>query len=95
MNKTLRRTLIGLWVLIATTYLTKITYAYPIYFPKWTQPFWFWLFEALGLNNDEIFDMEIMIVFVISFIVVSMITYLAVIIWNRFHKPKTNYHLNN
>ena len=78
MNKFLRFSLAGLWLLFATFFLTRWWLAHPDLFPRLPERLWNFLSTAYGAHCCESqADLEILVVLAVSFFIVCLLTLLA------------------
>jgi len=84
-KKTLRITLIGLWVLFATGFLTRwwLNSSSAEVLPKLPESFWVWLaLDVLGDANRK-GDAAILVGLTLSLIIVTLLTLFGWFLWRR------------
>ena len=86
MKKTMRVSLIGLWVLFATWLLTRWWLTHPDEFPHIPESWALWLVNLLYDTQNEIVDVELLVSFVLSFVIVSLLTLVGWFLWRRVKK---------
>lgn len=88
MSTAARRSLIGVWVIVATLGLTKLWlwlwYTHGIG-PTFPDAFSSWAADAYRANNaEDIADLETLLMLGSTFIVVSLVTWVALRLMRRF-----------
>ena len=80
MNKALRISLIGLWVIFAAGFLTRwwLTSPYAEALPNFPESFWVWLIVSSGAQKG---DVAILVGLGVSLIIVSLLTLLGWFLW--------------
>lgn len=80
MNKALRISLIGLWVIFAASFLTRwwLTSPSAEVLPNFPESFWVWLIVSSGAQKG---DVAILVGLGVSLIIVSLLTLLGWFLW--------------
>ncbi len=87
MKKTTRVGLIGLWIILATTVLTRLWLTNPGAFPQVPEPLALWLVEWYGSRDgEELADFELLFGLALSFIVVTLATLLGWLMWRSIRR---------
>jgi heme/copper-type cytochrome/quinol oxidase subunit 2 len=82
-------TLIVGWIIIASLSLAYVWGGNPDAFPRPPQSFAIWITDLFGAQDAEaIGRLEVHYMLVVSFIVVSVCTFLALFFWKHFGKSK-------
>lgn len=82
-------TLVTLWLLAGTFILVSIWARHTDYIPPPPLAFSLWLSDLAGAEDQDaegILDVHYMLV--VSFLVLSFFTFIAMFIWKRIHKRK-------
>ena len=82
MRKTTRLGLTGLWIILATAFLTRLWLTNPGAFPQVPKPLALWLVEWYGSRDgEELADLELLFGLTLSFIAVMLATLLGWLMW--------------
>ena len=84
MKKTTRVSLIGLWMLLASGFLTRwwLTSPNAEWMPNLPQPAWEWLIDQFDSGNQK-FNIEFWVIFGFSFLIVSLLTLAGWFLWRH------------
>lgn len=84
MKKALSRSLMTVWVLVATIMLARFWLTYHYLFPQVPIPFFIWISEQYGAaNGEEMADVELLVGLAGAFIVVLVVTLVGLRIWRQ------------
>lgn len=89
MKRSTKITLVTLWLLAGTVILVSVWAKHIDYVPSPPMAFSLWLSDLAGAKDAEaqsILDVHYMLV--VSFLVLSFFTFIAMFIWKRIHKSK-------
>lgn len=79
MKKALRALALGLWVVAGTILLSRLWYANPDRFPRFSDSFWRYIDQLFGVANvDDAQNVEFLVVVVVSFTAVVAMTAITV-----------------
>ena len=82
MKKIFRYSLVGLWVLLSTGYLTRWWLTNPDVMPRLPESFWLSLIQLYGSQNgEELADLELLVGLVMFFTIVTLLTLFGWFIW--------------
>lgn len=82
MKKAFRYSLVGLWILFSTGYLTRWWLTHPDVMPRLPESFWVSLIQLYGSQNcEELADLELLVGLVMFFIIVTLLTLFIWFIW--------------
>lgn len=90
MKKAIRVGLIGLWVLLASGFLTRwwMTSPSSAVIPDFPTSFWRWLIDLFDAHDQK----SVMVIWVglcMSLIIVSLLTILGLFLWHRIQNALT------
>lgn len=91
MKKALRLSLIGLWVLVISFFLTRwwVTSDSARLLPTFPDAFWFALDKFFGVQSPESqFGVAVVVGFILSLIIVSLFTLLVLFLWRRIQEKR-------
>ncbi len=78
---------ITIWIIVATLVLSFFWGNYPHYFFYLPEPLSIWLIEIYGASNgEELADLELLYVFIMSFLMVSFLTYVILMLKRKLTK---------
>ena len=84
MNKTLRISLIALWVLVATGFLARLLLTELRMQANLPETFWLWLGDLFGIQDAEgQVASEVWLGLGFSFVVVCLLTLIGYSLWHR------------
>ena len=92
MKNKLRALLAGLWVVIASVFVTRWWLLSPssTIIPDFPDVFWLWLATIFGVEGAEgMADLTIFVGFIISLIIVSSLTLVGWFLWRRIQSALT------
>ena len=90
MKKGYRYTLIGVWVVLATASLALWWLKNPDMYPTFPASFWEWLGQLYGATCcEEQADLELLVRLSLSFLVVSLSTFIVLVLWHRIQSALT------
>ena len=85
MKKGFRLGLTCLWIVSATLIITHLWLTHPDSVPRFPESFWIWLIEIYGSQNgEELANLELLVTFSISLVLVSVLTFAAWVFWHRY-----------
>ena len=88
-KKILRISFTGLWIVVASVLLTRwwLTSPSSAFIPNFPEAFWLWLSKLGGVEGAEgMADLTILVGFILSLIIVSLLTLLGLFLWRRANK---------
>ena len=89
MKKTFRYSLVGLWVLLSTGYLTRWWLTNPNVTPRFSESFWIWLSNLYGAQNgEELADLELLVGLVMFLTIVTLSILFGWFIWSLVKKNR-------
>ena len=87
MKRSLRYLMIGFWVLFATAGLALWWLKNPEMYPVFPESFWEGLSQFYGVTCcEEQADLELLVRLTLSFLVVSLSTFVIIILWRRMKR---------
>jgi len=87
MRKSIRVSLIGLWILFASGFLTRMWLTKSELFPRFPEPLAIWILERTDLPKG---DVAILVGLTLSLIIVSALTLLGFFLWRRVQNALIN-----
>jgi hypothetical protein len=91
MKKGFRLGLTCLWIVSATLIITHLWLTHPDSVPRFPESFWIWLIEIYGSQNgEELANLELLVTFSISLVLVSVLSFAAWVFWHRFNAVRRN-----
>ena len=86
MKKTVRASIIGLWILFATWFLTRWWLTHSDEFPHIPESWALSLVNLLYDTRNDVVDVALLVSFILSFIIVSLLTLVAWFLWRCVKK---------
>ncbi len=87
MKRAYRFGLVGVWVVLATVFLARWWLINPDMFPTLPESLWKWLSQLYGANCcEEQADLELFVSLGVSFFLISLLTFIALVLWRRIQK---------
>ena len=83
MRRSIRVSLIGLWILFGSGFLTRLWLTKSELFPRFPEPLAMWLLDRTDLPKG---DVAILVGFTLSIIIVSVLTLLGFFLWHHIKK---------
>jgi len=92
MKNCFRFSLVGLWGILATGFVTRLWLTHPDAVPRFPESFWLRLINLYGSQNGEVLaDLELLIALILSSVVVSLFTLFGWFLWHRIQKSLANH----
>ena len=89
MKRSTKITLVTLWLLVGTFILVSIWARHIDYIPSPPMEFSLWLSDLAGAKTaDDEANLDVHYMLVVSFLVLSLFTFIAMFIWRRILKRK-------
>jgi hypothetical protein len=83
-KKSVRISLVGLWLLVSSVVLTRLWLTHPDIFPAFHKPLAEYLITLYGAQNaEEVADLEIVLGLCLSLLITSAVTSFAWFLWQR------------
>jgi hypothetical protein len=90
MKKGYRYLFIGVWLIFATASLALWWLKNPDMYPTFPTPFWEWLGQLYGATCcEEQADLELLVRLSLSLLVVSLLTFIVLVLWRRIQSALT------
>ena len=93
MKKIFVRSLLTIWVLVATAALARFWLTYHYLFPQVPIPFFIWVSDLYGATNgEEMADVELLVALVGALVIVLIVTSTGVHILRKLRRPPLAHH---
>lgn len=84
MKKIIFRSLLTMWVLVATAALARFWLTYHYLFPQVPIPFFIWVSDLYGATNgEEMADVELLVALAGALVIVLIVTSTGILVWRK------------